>query len=170
MSWTTPRTWVSGETVTASVMNTHVRDQFDYVKSSPSLSTLVLTGGAGAASLTLPATGRFYPDGGGDTYLVESSANTLSLVVGGTSVLGATAADLTLLQDVKLTATKKFYFDGGTNTYAVESSADVLSLVAGGNANLTVTATGITITGQPVSFGANDSAGSGYRLVKVPNV
>jgi hypothetical protein len=26
MAWTTPRTWVSGETVTAALMNTHVRD------------------------------------------------------------------------------------------------------------------------------------------------
>src|SRR5262245_53312656 len=28
MSWTTPRTWVTSELVTASVMNAHVRDQF----------------------------------------------------------------------------------------------------------------------------------------------
>lgn len=26
MSWTAPRTWVAGETVTAAMMNTHVRD------------------------------------------------------------------------------------------------------------------------------------------------
>lgn len=26
MSWTTPRTWVAGENVTATIMNTHVRD------------------------------------------------------------------------------------------------------------------------------------------------
>jgi hypothetical protein len=28
MSWTQPRTWVVSETVTASIMNTHVRDNF----------------------------------------------------------------------------------------------------------------------------------------------
>lgn len=28
MVWSTPRTWTTGETVTASIMNTHVRDQF----------------------------------------------------------------------------------------------------------------------------------------------
>ena len=28
MAWTTPRTWVTGETVTAALLNTHVRDQF----------------------------------------------------------------------------------------------------------------------------------------------
>lgn len=29
MAWTTPRTWVAGEVVTASIMNTHVRDNLD---------------------------------------------------------------------------------------------------------------------------------------------
>ena len=29
MTWTAPRTWVSGETVTASIMNTHVRDNLN---------------------------------------------------------------------------------------------------------------------------------------------
>lgn len=28
MSWTAPRTWVAGETVTAALVNTHLRDQF----------------------------------------------------------------------------------------------------------------------------------------------
>lgn len=28
MAWTTPRTWVAGESVTASMLNTHVRDNF----------------------------------------------------------------------------------------------------------------------------------------------
>ncbi len=28
MAWTTPRTWVTGETVTAALMNTHIRDNF----------------------------------------------------------------------------------------------------------------------------------------------
>lgn len=29
MAWTTPRTWTPGEIVTASIMNTHVRDNLD---------------------------------------------------------------------------------------------------------------------------------------------
>jgi len=29
MAWTTPRTWVTSEVVSASLMNTHVRDQFN---------------------------------------------------------------------------------------------------------------------------------------------
>lgn len=33
MAWTTPRTWSSGETVTAALMNTHVRDNLNVVHS-----------------------------------------------------------------------------------------------------------------------------------------
>jgi ribosomal protein S5 len=32
MAYTTPRTWVAGETVTAALLNTHVRDNLDYLK------------------------------------------------------------------------------------------------------------------------------------------
>jgi len=32
MAWTTPRTWVTGEVVTASIMNTHIRDNLRYIK------------------------------------------------------------------------------------------------------------------------------------------
>lgn len=40
MAWTTPRTWVVGETVTAANMNTHVRDNFDYLKGSAGAVTI----------------------------------------------------------------------------------------------------------------------------------
>lgn len=31
MSWTSPRTWVTGELVTAALLNTHVRDNISYL-------------------------------------------------------------------------------------------------------------------------------------------
>ena len=34
MAWTTPRTWVTGEVVTAGMMNTYVRDDFNVVYNS----------------------------------------------------------------------------------------------------------------------------------------
>lgn len=34
MAWTTPRTWVAGEIVTAAQLNTHVRDDLNILKSS----------------------------------------------------------------------------------------------------------------------------------------
>lgn len=32
MAWTTPRTWTDGEIVTKAIMDTHVRDNLDYLK------------------------------------------------------------------------------------------------------------------------------------------
>ena len=32
MGWTTPRTWTTAEVVTASIMNTHLRDNMDYLE------------------------------------------------------------------------------------------------------------------------------------------
>lgn len=54
MAWTTPRTWVTGELVTASILNTHVRDDLSYLKNAPTFDGAVtVTGtlqwGGGAA-------------------------------------------------------------------------------------------------------------------------
>lgn len=35
MAWTTPRTWTTGETVTDALMNTHVRDQLNFLYTPP---------------------------------------------------------------------------------------------------------------------------------------
>lgn len=58
MAWTTPRTWVTSEVVTASIMNTHVRDNFE--ETGPHLVT---------------SAGQ---------YLVASSANNLTVRGGAT--------------------------------------------------------------------------------------
>jgi len=41
MAWTTPRTWVTSELVTASVMNTHVRDNLNHLKDDLDLDHVV---------------------------------------------------------------------------------------------------------------------------------
>lgn len=35
MAWTDPRTWVTGELVTASLLNTHLRDNLNFLKDRP---------------------------------------------------------------------------------------------------------------------------------------
>lgn len=57
---------------------------------------VTVTGGAGGASVVIPSTGRFYLDGLGNTFIEESSADNLSIVVGGTTALGLTASTATL--------------------------------------------------------------------------
>ena len=50
MAWTAPRTWVSGEVVTAALLNTHLRDQFleignAWVSWAPTLSNITVGNG-----------------------------------------------------------------------------------------------------------------------------
>lgn len=45
MAWTTPRTWSAGETVTATIMNTHVRDQFNALANKAIIVSIGSAGG-----------------------------------------------------------------------------------------------------------------------------
>jgi hypothetical protein len=49
MAWTSPRTWSTGELVTASIMNTHVRDNLNALKTPPK-GKVTLTGNVSTTS------------------------------------------------------------------------------------------------------------------------
>jgi hypothetical protein len=51
-TWTTPRTWTAGELVTASIMNTHVRDNLDWLKTPIAAIDLASSVSTTSASLT----------------------------------------------------------------------------------------------------------------------
>lgn len=44
MAWTTPRTWVAGETVTAALFNSHIRDNFNAIGAAWTAYTPTITG------------------------------------------------------------------------------------------------------------------------------
>lgn len=78
MAWTAPRTWIAGELVTASLLNTHLRDNLNALKAPPTTQvaatgTRTTTSGgfvevdATAFNLSLTTTG-------GDVLLVLSAA------------------------------------------------------------------------------------------------
>lgn len=85
MAWTTPRTWVDGETVSQSEMNTHVRDNLDYLKSTTDTLTtdvaakapLVATVNAKVASYQIAA-----GDSGEVITMDSGSANDLTVPTG----------------------------------------------------------------------------------------
>lgn len=52
MAWTTPRTWTSSEVVTASIMNTHVRDNFNETAPAQVTAASQIVVSDGANSLT----------------------------------------------------------------------------------------------------------------------
>ena len=59
ISWTSPRTFVVGEIVTASILNTHLRDQFRYLKGMDGVPTiqsgLIIDNSLGTEYLTVPS-------------------------------------------------------------------------------------------------------------------
>lgn len=102
-------------------------------------------GGAGlpiaGIFLYIQATSKFYLDGGGDTYIHESSANVLNFVSGGVSKL------ITVSDGFSVgAATQRVYLDGGADTYVYESSANILTFVTGGTAAAIIGLTDFNIT------------------------
>lgn len=107
------------------------------LQNAPTITgTLTLSG-----DVQIAATKKLYLDGGGNTYLIESSADVVDAYVGGSSVLTLTTSSVALGSgvDFKVQSGKKLYIDGGGNTYLLESSADVISGYA--NASLSFSAT-----------------------------
>lgn len=53
MAWTAPRTWVAGETVTAAIMNTHVRDNLKEIGDAWDSFTPTWLNGSGGAAIAI---------------------------------------------------------------------------------------------------------------------
>ena len=83
------------------------------------------------------ATDQLYFDGGGDTYIAETSADVLSFVVGGQTFLTMTESSTdiaTVGVGFHVPALKRIGFDGGlTGTYITESADDVMDIAVGGD-------------------------------------
>lgn len=87
MAWTAPRTWIAGETVTASIGNTHWRDNFDAIGGAWTAFTPAWKDGAGGAALSIgngTLTGAYSKAG-------RRVAFRIVLIRGTTTNLGTTA-------------------------------------------------------------------------------
>lgn len=107
--------------------------------------------------LSIASTGKLIL-GAGDTSIAESSADTLSFIVGGDTFLTMTETDvinsisITNADNVILPFDTKLFFDGGFDTYITNNAADQLSFVAGNTALLTLKEDGAT-NGDHATFG-----------------
>ncbi len=101
-----------------------------FTVSSTGLLTIDPTGSANRvhidSNLSIPATSLLYLDGGSNTYISESSADTISLVAGGTTGLGVNSST------VYIPSGNTFFIDGGSNTGIYEGAADTFYFRAGG--------------------------------------
>jgi len=137
MSWTTPRLWVASEVVTAAIMNQHIGDNLSALRAAAVFTE----------DSSLAATKKFYLDGGGNTYLVEQSADTVALVTGATTAMTLTPTAVSVGADFVVPATSKVRLDGNSSgdTYLAESAANVVTLTVGGIASVIFGAAGILL-------------------------
>ena len=101
----------------------------------------------------IAATDKLYFDGGGDTYISESSADNLRFEVGGQTLLQLTEAGGGVNDKVAIPATIGLYFDGGVDTYIYEQGADALRVMVGGDILMQLSEKGDD--GNEVSFGSS---------------
>lgn len=171
MAWTAPRTWVTGETPTAAIFNTHVRDNFNQFDSITA-SGIWVSDGSGPTARFPSAT-----EGNGSAFtFTNTSYLDLDAVTGGTagsaiSVSVATDTKALVLFRAKLTndtsgaITILAYRISGATTSA-SSDADALFYEASA-ANDTISvgtfdfATGLTNGTNVFELQARVTAGTG---------
>ena len=127
--------------------------------------------------ISIPSNSKLLLDGGGDTYISESSANVLTMIAGGSIVFTATGLTDTnivaersivlapmqngvsgavqISGDASIAATKKLYLDGGSDTYISEATGDALKMVVGGDTVLVLEESGNS--GNVVNIGTSSA-------------
>lgn len=83
-TYTTPRTWVAGEIVTASLLNTHLRDMMDYLKARPAARASDLDGTVLSTSST-----SFVDVTGASVSITTSGSSRLLILASGVFDTGA---------------------------------------------------------------------------------
>jgi len=92
MAWSTPRTWVAGELVTAAIMNAHVRDQFN-VTAAAAAST---AGGLFVATGTNTMAERI-PTSASDLNVARSTASVTYVALTGAPAVTVTTGTIALV-------------------------------------------------------------------------
>lgn len=126
MSWTSPRTWLTGELVTAALLNTHVRDNLNYAKTAYSdvdNGTAVFTNTVFADMDALTGT----PLGGplsvaaetGDSALVILTSNLWNTTAGQFTVVGFRVSGATT---VAATDNDALYYESSNAADQIQAS------------------------------------------------
>ncbi len=124
MAWTDPRTWVAGETITAALFNTHVRDNFKVIGDPWTEYTPTWAGGSAIGNGTM--VGRYTQAGQRVDFYV-------TITMGSTTTFGAGAWTLTL--PVAAVANRAWAFTGHAYDTSAGSSNSfpILGTIVPGN-------------------------------------
>jgi hypothetical protein len=78
MAWSTPRTYVTGELITAAILNTHIRDQLTYLYGARGVATMHFTSSNVSNVLTIAHGLSWTP-----TFVSSTSRSTFYVVANG---------------------------------------------------------------------------------------
>ncbi len=140
MVWTSPRTWVTAETVTAAIMNTHVRDNLLAIQPGSVLQPVLFSSGDFPLS-TATGTGR----------LKLPFAATLDSV---TATVGVAATGADVIVDVNLNAVTMFTTQANRPTITaasqdgVKATPDVTAIASGDVITVDIDQIGSTLPGE----------------------
>lgn len=160
MAWTNPRTWVSLETVTAALLNTHVRDNFKAIGDAYTAYTPTLAGTGGGGSVGNGTITGFWRQTGKHTdfYGTLTLGSTTSLGTGVTTFsLPATAARARACGESRLFDTSASTNQAGA--LYIETGALTVCRVLYGTGSVSATTPWTWATGDILMFsGAYDAA------------
>jgi hypothetical protein len=160
MSWTTPRTWGTSELVTASLLNTHVRDNLAYLKASPTFDGTITVSGLGTHAFTAGGTG-------GNMIVIRNTTagtgNFASIEIGNDAAAGQ--ADIAMFSTTYTTSTYneadslRIYSAGagGINLAAGHASGTIDFYTGGSTLRWTVNASGHLIPNGGDTYNIGDA-------------
>lgn len=101
--WTTPRTWVTGEVITAAQLNAHVRDNFDYCRQRLDAARPLATATSIAVHSTTSTT---FVDVDPGTYVLNITSAGAPLLIGLAGHWRANTSGVDCCMDVELDGTR----------------------------------------------------------------
>lgn len=120
-TYTTPRTWATGEIVTAAIMNEHVRDNFDYLKARPVVTVNDFDGTVANTSSTS------FVDLTGATVDITTSGSSKLLITA--HVIGVESSAAAAYITAKVDGTNQGHATNGLAYKTVGTNSDLLSFV-----------------------------------------
>jgi cytoskeletal protein CcmA (bactofilin family) len=127
----------------ATVLDINATDEIELNATAVDLNGTLDVSGATTlgADLSVPATSKIYLDGGNNTYIHESSGDTMRFFCGGTSRFQIQS------DGIMIPSGNNLYLDNGGDTYIVEGSANVMRFFAGGSKQFEVSGTNMSVVG-----------------------
>lgn len=115
------------------------------------------------------ATKKLYLDGGSNTYISESGADTISAIAGGSEYFRVGVVTVRCVaSDLIIDAAKILYLDGGSNTYIRETSGDVMDFTTGGTLRLRISAAGVITMSNLAGVGSRTVVADANGVLSAP--